>query len=297
MSSSAQPNDSAEHDIPLPATAIASHRVRPDKIEEYRSAQTAISHAARNFPGFIGTEVLSPVPGLQEEWIVIFRLESNQALKRWLENPEHTKLAKRIEDCLTEPAHLLVLASDEGTEPPAAMVFASRVCEDRVPDYLAWRRKVIAAEAHIPGYLATECFEPRAKGQKEWVDIVRYDSAEHLEAWMQSKERAELLEELDPLIESLHSHQVTGLEGWFAINRQSAEQFVAPPPWKQGASVLLALYPTVMILSLLTGRPLRSLSLSGSDHDQERAFRRSIDLANNAFGDTMAWFLAPYHQR
>jgi uncharacterized protein len=260
MSNSGQPNECVEHNLPQPATAIVSHRVCADKIEEYRLAQTAISRAARNFPGFIGTEVLSPVLGLQEEWIVIFRLESNQAMKRWLESTERTALADKIEDCLTEPSHLLVLASDERGEPPAAMVFACRVREAGVPDYLAWRRKVIAAEAHIPGYLATECFEPRAKGQKEWVDIVRYDSAEHLEAWMQSKERAELLEELDPLVESLHSHQVTGLEGWFAINRQSAEPFVAPPAWKQGASVLLALYPTVMILSLLTSRPLRSLS-------------------------------------
>jgi uncharacterized protein len=74
-----------EHNLPQPATAIVSHRVCADKIEEYRLAQTAISRAARNFPGFIGTEVLSPVLGLQEEWIVIFRLESNQAMKRWLD--------------------------------------------------------------------------------------------------------------------------------------------------------------------------------------------------------------------
>jgi antibiotic biosynthesis monooxygenase (ABM) superfamily enzyme len=88
MSNSGQPNDCLGHNLPQPATAIVSHRVRPDKIEEYRLAQTAISRAARNFPGFIGTEVLSPVPGLQEDWIVIFRLESNQAMKRWLESIE-----------------------------------------------------------------------------------------------------------------------------------------------------------------------------------------------------------------
>jgi antibiotic biosynthesis monooxygenase (ABM) superfamily enzyme len=62
-----------------PATAIASHRVLPDKVAEYCEAQAAITEAARKFPGFVGTEVLSPVAGLQEEWVAMFRLESNQA--------------------------------------------------------------------------------------------------------------------------------------------------------------------------------------------------------------------------
>ncbi len=56
--------ESQEYRPLQPATAIASHRVLADKIGEYRKAQTAITEAARKFPGFIGTEVLSPVAGL-----------------------------------------------------------------------------------------------------------------------------------------------------------------------------------------------------------------------------------------
>ena len=76
------PTESPEPHAPQPATAIASHRVRPDKVAEYLEAQTAITDAARRFDGFVGTEVLGPVTGLQEEWIAIFRIESNQAMKR-----------------------------------------------------------------------------------------------------------------------------------------------------------------------------------------------------------------------
>jgi antibiotic biosynthesis monooxygenase (ABM) superfamily enzyme len=61
--------------VPQPATAIASHRVRPDKIAAYIEAQGVITSAARRFSGFVGTEVLGPVAGLQEEWVAIFRLE------------------------------------------------------------------------------------------------------------------------------------------------------------------------------------------------------------------------------
>ena len=49
-----------EPKAPKPATAIASHRVHPDKTAQYIAAQSAITDAARRSPGFVGTEVLRP---------------------------------------------------------------------------------------------------------------------------------------------------------------------------------------------------------------------------------------------
>ncbi len=249
--------------VPQPATAIASHLVRADKADEYQMAQIAITSAARKFPGFVGTEVLGPIAGLQAEWVAIFRLESNQAMKRWLDSPEHVQLAARIEACLSEPAHLLLLASDDSAEPPVAMVFTHRVAKDQVEDYLAWRRKIIAAQAHYPGYLATEFFRPHGTFQNEWVDIVRYRSVDDLNRWMESAERHSLLKELDPIVESMHAHPLTGLEGWFALNREPGATVSGPPRWKQAMAVLFALYPTVMVLTFLN--PLwHNLSLAES---------------------------------
>lgn len=251
--------ESREAHVPQPATAIVSHLVRADKAAKYFEAQKAITEAARKFAGFVGTEVLSPIPGLQAEWVAIFRLESNQAMKRWLECSEHVRLAAQIEECLSEPSHMLVLASDDAADPPVAMVFAHRIAKDRVDDYLRWRRRVIAAQAHFPGYLATDFFKPHGK-QDEWIDIVRYASSAGLAVWMGSKERLALLKELEPIVESMHAHQVTGLEGWFALNRETGATHNVPASWKQALAVLFALYPTVMVLDFLT--PLwRSLSL------------------------------------
>lgn len=244
-------NESGEARVPQPATAIASHLVRPDKADEYLAAQTAITDAARKYPGFVGTEVLSPIPGMQAEWVAIFRLESNQAMKRWLASTERAHHSARIEACLLEPSHMLLLASDDEAEPPVAMVFTHRVAKDKVEAYLAWRRKVIDAQTHYPGYLATEFFKPHGTFQNEWVDIVRYDNVDHLNHWIESKERQALLKELDPIVESMHAHRVTGLEGWFALNRGPEAMVRVPPPWKQAMSVLFALYPTVMVLTYL----------------------------------------------
>jgi antibiotic biosynthesis monooxygenase (ABM) superfamily enzyme len=249
--------------VPQPATAIASHLVRTDKADEYREAQTAITDAARKFPGFVGTEVLGPISGLQAEWVAIFRFESNEAMKRWLASPERVQHAARIEGCLSEPAHLLLLGSDDHVEPPVAMVFTHCVAKDKIEDYLEWRRKAIAAQAHFPGYLATEFFRPHGTFQNEWVDIVRYRSVDDLNRWMESKERQSLLKQLDPIVESMHAHPVTGLEGWFALNREPGATVSGPPRWKQALAVLFALYPTVMVLRFLN--PLwQNLSLAES---------------------------------
>jgi antibiotic biosynthesis monooxygenase (ABM) superfamily enzyme len=241
--------ESRQPRAPQPATAIASHRVHPEKVDAYIKLQAAMTDCVRGFPGFVGTEILDPVPGLQEEWVSIFRLESNQSMKRWLESSARLKIAPRIEELLLEPSHLLLLASDDRAEPPVAMVFTHRVAPNKVPAYLDWRRRTIAAQAHHQGYLATEFFEPPGKFD-EWVDIVRYDSLEDLTKWMKSKERQRLLEELESIVESVHEHQVTGLEGWFALNRKTATPS-AIPSWKQALAVLAALYPTVMVLTLL----------------------------------------------
>jgi uncharacterized protein len=241
--------ETREAHAPQPATAIASHLVCADKADEYFKAQTAITEAARKFPGFVGTEVLGPIPGLQAEWVAIFRLESNEAMKRWLDSPDRAQLAARIEACLSEPSHMLLLASDDDAEPPVAMVFTHRVAKDKVEDYLAWRRRAIDAQAHFPGYLATEFFKPHGTFQNEWVDIVRYDSVDNLTHWMESKERQVLLKELEPIVESMHAHRVTGLEGWFALNRGPGAKVSGPPSWKQALAVLFALYPTVMVLT------------------------------------------------
>src|ERR1700693_2986129 len=74
--------ESREAHAPQPATAIASHLVRAEMADEYFKAQTAITNAARKFSGFVGTEVLGPIPGLQAECVAIFRLESNGSLGR-----------------------------------------------------------------------------------------------------------------------------------------------------------------------------------------------------------------------
>src|SRR5262249_32985415 len=83
-------------------------------------------------------------------------------------------------------------------------------------------------------------------GQGEnWITLLRFDSQEHLDRWLTSKERKEVLKEARPLITSLESHRVISpFAGWFA---STATDGRIPPVWKQTCLVLLVLFPIVML--------------------------------------------------
>jgi len=238
--------------------------------------------------------MLSPVAGLQEEWVAIFRLESNEAMKQSLGSAERGKLMARIENSLLEPSRMLILASDDSAEPPVATVFTHRVADDKVPDYLVRRRKAIAAQAHYPGYLATEFLEPHGK-MDEWVDVVRYDSLEDLEHWMESKERRDLLKELDGVVESRHAHRVTGLEGWFAMNRPG-ETATAPPSWKTGAGGIARAVSNGDGTHLPQPPVAEPVAVS-SDAFRKYPFGCIADLAGDACGEPPARFLALFDRK
>jgi uncharacterized protein len=74
---------------------------------------------------------------------------------------------------------------------------------------------------------------------------VRFDTAEHFEAWMNSPERAELLSESKVFIEQEQLLRLaTSFPGWVPINPLTGK---GPPNWKTALLVILGVYPMVML--------------------------------------------------
>ncbi|RPH58252.1 MAG: antibiotic biosynthesis monooxygenase, partial [Acidobacteria bacterium] len=63
---------------------VVSTRVKPGHEREYRAWQQRIDAEAARFPGFLSNEVFPPVPGLQDEWVVLARFDSPEHLQGWL---------------------------------------------------------------------------------------------------------------------------------------------------------------------------------------------------------------------
>ena len=104
--------------------------------------------------------------------------------------------------------------------------------------------------------MGLELFDPVPGVQDKWVAVFRYDSREHLDEWLESETRAKLLEEGKRYFAGYDVRKISSaFSGWFRFNGE-AEAGV-PPNWKQAMTVLLALYPTVMVLNLTVGWPWR----------------------------------------
>lgn len=134
----------------------------------------------------------------------------------------------------------------------ASSVIVHRVTLDGAERFLEWQRGISAAAAEFPGYQATDIYPP-ADGQPEWVVIVHFDHPETLQRWLGSPLRAEWLARLQGTAARFQMKTLPGGFGaWFTGSLGQSEGAL-PPSWKMVLSVLLGLYPMVMLLTIFVG--------------------------------------------
>jgi len=81
--------------------------------------------------------------------------------------------------------------------------------------------------------------------QKElgWTTVLRFDTAENLDGWLNSPERAALLTESEPLIIGFQAQRVdTSFPGWTPVDPVTGK---SPNKWDDRSLVLLTLFPVV----------------------------------------------------
>jgi antibiotic biosynthesis monooxygenase (ABM) superfamily enzyme len=150
-----------------------------------------------------------------------------------------------------------------GEEPGSNVteVILSKVKSGMDGAYREWAVRIQAAQAKYPGYRGMY-LQPPAEKDGLWTTIIRYDTTEHLEAWMEAPERAELLKESQAFIEHEQLMRLaTSFPGWVPINPITGK---GPPNWKTALLVVLGLFPIVMLEMRFLAPILSSLGLHAS---------------------------------
>jgi uncharacterized protein len=73
-------------------TAVVTHRVPPEQVDEFLGWQQRLRLAESKFPGYRGSEIFRPIEGVQDEWTLLYRYESATDLDRWLTSSERQRL-------------------------------------------------------------------------------------------------------------------------------------------------------------------------------------------------------------
>ena len=237
-------------------TLVTQTRVREGMAEEFGRWQSAISAAAAEFPGFITQSVLPPNPPLQVDWVIQQRFANVEAASAWLRSERRARLLDAGQPMLAGPDDVhLVRDTAVGARPaPVSAVISSRIRPGQEAAFRAWEQRIATAQAQSPGFQGYR-FEPPIPGvQDDWLAILRFDTEDNLQSWLESPERKKLLKEAAPFLEEFHARVVrTGFEQWFPAGD---DRVTAPAAWKQNTIVLLLLYPVVFLFGLLVQTPL-----------------------------------------
>lgn len=242
----------ASQELP-PVNLVTSTRVRDDRQAEIAAWQQRMSAAIAQFPGFVDQQVLAADPPIQPDWVIIQRFEHRAQAQAWLQSAERAELLEEADDLLVGDDSINLF--DEPQQPGRSAVMAvirTHVDPEWNEQFRAWHQRINAVQRQFPGFLGCKLQEPIDGVQEEWNTLLAFDTPEHLEAWLGSPQREELLAEARDMMKSTRMRTVkSGFQEWFEFGTDSSPI----PPWKFNYLILMGLYPIVM-LQLLFLNPL-----------------------------------------
>ncbi|MDC8983071.1 antibiotic biosynthesis monooxygenase [Mycobacterium marinum] len=233
-------------------TVIIGQAIHSGREDDYVAWQQKLHKGLSHYPGYLGSE-LRPPGGAQSEWIAVYRFDSAPNAKSWLDSSSRQLMVSEAAGIFAGPASCQVIArSTEADDALMTVVVSHRVPEERVDEFLAWQKDIVAAESKFAGFRGAEMFRPVAGIQDEWTICYRFDTAEHLDAWLTSEARKQLMHH--PHFRDYKMRKIDQSFGsWFVLGDETV-----PPPsdFKTSVAVWLGLYPTVVLLTMLLS-PLR----------------------------------------
>jgi antibiotic biosynthesis monooxygenase (ABM) superfamily enzyme len=164
-----------------------------------------------------------------------------------------------MEPAAPNPAHLPL----EVHASRASSVITQVIPPGATDAFLEWQRGISTAAAEAPGYQTTEIYPPSAAGEP-WVVILHFNDQKTLKDWLDSPKRAEWVAKIPYEIRNFRLQTLpSGFGAWFA-GALGGPPVPLPPTWKMALTILLTLYPTVMLLAIFVGPYINPLGLAVS---------------------------------
>ncbi len=219
-------------------------RIQQNLKSDFVTWQTDLHKEMASFPGFVSLEILSPS---QQEafWKFVLRFYDANALIKWKNSEKWAQLRARLEHLAIDHDIIEELSAESNTQNGVTEVFITQVPANKSEIYREWTAKIHQIEVQFEGFKGVYVQSPSQEAGGNWITLLQFDTPEHLDRWLSSPQRKQLLEESTPLIGNLESHRVISpYANWFSGISKNHQ---LPAAWKQTMVILLVLFPIVML--------------------------------------------------
>lgn len=141
----------------------------------------------------------------------------------------------------------------------ATVVITHKIKSDKHAQYEQWLNEIGPLCKASPGHLDWHIVRPIRGITETYTVIIRFDTAEHLKNWIESKERQMLIARAQPLFAGGDDFYVSsGLDFWFTPAGAKAS---IPVRWKQYLITWSAIYPLALLVPSVVSPVMHSLGL------------------------------------
>lgn len=99
---------------PPPVTAVLCVPVDAEQMVAFRHLHDLGVQRMTSMPGFLHAELLEPVPGVQDDTVILLTFDTRQHLDGWLESDDRKQLVERQSEHLLGPRALSVVGGFAG---------------------------------------------------------------------------------------------------------------------------------------------------------------------------------------
>ena len=224
------------------AILVAKFQLRRDAENAFAEWQASALTRAAGFEGFLNSEITPSGQGLA--WNVLLRFANSDRLEAWRKSDTWQRLLADATPLLAEKSSIEIEVKGSESDDGVVEVIITQVKPGMEAAYRDWETRIQQAQSKFPGYRGAYV-QPPIAGELGWTTLMRFDTADQLDRWLKSPERAALVKESEALVEYAHLQRMgTSFPGWFPTDPKTGK---GPPNWKAGMLVLLGLFPIVML--------------------------------------------------
>ncbi|MFT5732194.1 MAG: antibiotic biosynthesis monooxygenase (ABM) superfamily enzyme [Planctomycetota bacterium] len=226
--------------------------------------------------GFLRGDIQAAERHRLDDWIVVYEFASAATLAAWLESSQRAELIAYEAELFTGPARQQVIAMASPST-SVTVVSSFPVMPGQEVLFASHYQRLLVVVSDFDGFIRSELIPAELGVQRESIVVFSFANRMALDAWLGAEEREAILADMRPLLTGENTmNVVAGFGGWFNPPNRP------PRIWKQASLVLLALYPTSLLLSWLRGLALPGLS-----------FAVAVLMVNIVGVSVLSWILMP----